>query len=88
MKMIELIFTLSFSLLSFFIVYGILNKIKIFERSVNLLISVITSLFTLFALEYYQDLLLKVFSSFILLIVFVFIVLSYFSFFRSKNQAL
>ena len=87
MKMIELLMVLSFSLLSFLIVYGLLNKIKIFEKSVNLIISVISSLFVLFAFEYYSDLIFKIFSFFALLLIFVFMFLSYY-FFRIKNQAL
>jgi len=82
--MIELVIPLSFSFLSFLIVYGILNKIKVFEKNINLIVSVITSLFVLFVLEYYQGLLVRIFSFFGLLIVFVFIILSYF-FFRSEH---
>jgi len=84
MKMIELIFTFSFSLLSFFIVYGILNKIKIFERSVNLVISIIASFFVLLTLEYYQHLFLKIFSIFTFLTLFIFIALSFYFFSRKR----
>jgi len=81
-KMMELIMGLSFSFLSFLIIYGLLNKMKIFEKDANIIISAVISLFVLFAFRYYQDLLSKMFSFLALLIIFVFIFLSLYFFSR------
>jgi len=74
--MIDLIIGLSLSFLAFLIFYGLLNKVKIFERSVNLVVSMVASLFVLFAFEYYESILLKTFSFFSLLILIIFTILS------------
>jgi len=74
--MIEIILALSFSLLSFLLSYGLLNKAKIFERSVNLIISVVISIFVLSVFYYYYSQIILIFSFLILLslLIFVFLV--------------
>jgi phosphoglycerol transferase MdoB-like AlkP superfamily enzyme len=85
--MIELIIGLSLSFLTFLIMYGILNKIKIFEKSINFIVSLVVSLFVLFAFTYYQDTLYRIFSFFSLLILLLFIFLSSL-FFGRKGELL
>jgi hypothetical protein len=82
--MIENILGISFSFLSFIIVYGMLNKIGMFERSINVIISSVLSLFVLSAFVYYKNLIVIFFSISILIIISVFILLSIY-FYRSKN---
>jgi len=76
--MIETILALSFAFLSFLIVYGILNKIKLFEKSVNIVVSIIVSLFILFAFYSYNYFILNFFSFLILLLLLIFILLSFY----------
>ena len=85
--MIDLIISLSFSFLTFLVLYGLLNKIKLFERGSNFVISIIISFFVLFAFEYYSGVISQLFSIFSLVILLVFIILSLY-FFSKKNQDL
>jgi hypothetical protein len=85
--MIDLIISLSFSFITFLVLYGLLNKIKLFERGVNFVISIIISFFVLSAFEYYHGVVSKLFSIFFLVILFVFIILSLY-FFSKKKQFL
>jgi len=85
--MIDLIISLSFSFLTFLVLYGLLNKVKLFERGVNLTISIIISFFVLFAFEYYHGVISQLFSIFSLVVLLVFIILSLY-FFSKKKQAL
>ena len=85
--MMELIIGLSLSFLTFLIMYGILNKINIFERSVNFIVSFVASLFILFAFAYYQDILYRMFSFFSLFLLMFFIFLSFY-FFGRKDKLL
>jgi len=85
--MIDLIISLSFSFLAFLVLYGLLNKIKLFERGVNFVISIIISFFVLFAFEYYNGVISQLFSIFSLVILLVFIILSLY-FFSKKKQDL
>ena len=82
--MIESIIELSLSFLTFLIMYGILNKIKIFEKSVNFIVSFIVSLFVLFAFTYYQDTLYRIFSFFSLFLILLFIFLSFHFFSKQR----
>jgi ABC-type transport system involved in cytochrome c biogenesis permease subunit len=84
--MIDLIISLSFSFLTFLVLYGLLNKIKLFERGVNFVISIIISFFVLFTFEYYHGVISRLFSIFSLVILLVFIILSFF--FSKKKQTL
>jgi ABC-type transport system involved in cytochrome c biogenesis permease subunit len=81
--MIEVILAFSFSILSFLIVYGLLNKIRIFERSINTIISAIVALFVLFTFYYYTSQFLVLFSLLSLFIFILFTILSIY-FFKTK----
>ncbi len=76
--MIEDILALSFSFLSFLIVYGILNKIRVFERSINLIIALVSSFFVIGSFYYYKTFILAFFSFSALLVFIVFIILSFY----------
>lgn len=83
MKMIETVLAFSFTFLSFLVMYGVLNKIKLFERSVNFVISLIVSLFILLSLYSYTHLVVTLFSFLILLIFSVFLLLTFY-FYRKR----
>jgi hypothetical protein len=85
--MIDLIISLSFSFLTFLVLYGLLNKTKLFERGVNFVVSIIISFFVLFAFEYYYGVISQLFSIFSLVILLLFIILSLYLF-SKKKQAL
>jgi hypothetical protein len=84
--MIDLIISLSFSFFTFLVLYGLLNKIKLFERSVNFVISIIISFFVLFAFEYYHGVISQLFSIFSLVILLVFTILSLYFFSKKKKD--
>jgi len=83
--MIDLIISLSFSFLTFLVLYGLLNKIKLFDRGVNFVISIIISFFVLFAFEYYHGVISQLFSIFYLFILLTFIILSLYLFSKRKQ---
>jgi len=76
--MIETILALFFAFLSFLIVYGILNKIRIFEKSINIVISIVVSFFVIFTFYSYNYFILNFLSFFILLLLLIFILLSFY----------
>jgi hypothetical protein len=82
--MIETILGLSFSFLSFLIVYGMLNKIKLFEKSINVIISFVISFFVLFAFFSSSFFIVAFFSISILFLLILFIVLSAYLFKKKK----
>jgi hypothetical protein len=74
--MIETVLALSFAFLSFLIIYGLLNKVKLFEKSVDIVISLVVSFFVLLAFYSYNYFILNFFSFLILLLFSIFILLS------------
>lgn len=70
--MLEDIIILLFSILTFLIVYGLLNRLKFFGKTVNLTISITISMFLLLSLYYYQQIVLT-FSLSILFLFLLFI---------------
>lgn len=82
--MIEVVLVFSLAFLSFLLVYGLLYKLKLFEKNVNVIISVVVSLFVFSAFYFYYPLLMVFFSILLLLLFIIFIILSFYFYRRSK----
>jgi hypothetical protein len=83
--MIETILAFSFSFLSFLIVYGVLNKLKLFEKSVNIVISSTIFFFVLYAFYFYHPFIESFFSFLSLLLFMIFILLSLY-FYKTREK--
>lgn len=78
--MIETIFQFLLFLLSFLLSYGFLRKVKIFQSSVNLIISFVIAFYVLFVSLYYFENLMQVLAFlFIFLLIAFSLALLYFS---------
>ncbi|MFH7880526.1 MAG: hypothetical protein QXI09_00765 [Candidatus Aenigmatarchaeota archaeon] len=80
--MIEDIFLILFSFLSFLIIFGILERIRFFTKNINLVISIVSCLTILLILYLYSDTIKVFFSLFAIIFLLIFIVASFLGYWK------
>lgn len=80
--MIEDIFLILFSFLSFLVIFGILERIRFFTKNINLVISIVSCLTILLILYLYSDTIKVFFSLFAIIFLLIFIVASFLGYWK------
>lgn len=73
----------SFSLLSFLLVFGFLQRVNMFTKRINIIVALIISLFVLFIFYEYKGEVIIIFSAFG---IFVVVLLSFLVLYKSFNR--